>query len=170
MLTILKTMLSSEADNASIYTRPLTRSDIEFLTLKIVPYALTGRLKQQTVDHADAAQSVISVMSEMAIFVLNDLVSLITGTDQGSITQEYTDDFPVLFKIALAHQVLLATFPGKTLDQILQHLVDIAIIQARNIAADTRRPYRDTCDPLSEQEYAALDLSYVGYPSTHAFA
>jgi hypothetical protein len=36
-----------------------------------------------------------------------------------------------LFRIAVAHQTMLATFPGLSLDQILAHVVTLAVAKAR---------------------------------------
>lgn len=36
-----------------------------------------------------------------------------------------------LFRMATAHQVMIATFPGRSLDQILEHIVTMAVSKAR---------------------------------------
>ncbi|NKM11476.1 hypothetical protein GFL85_10575 [Rhizobium laguerreae] len=99
-----------------------------------------GPAKIANIVDAYAAQAVATgldpIAKDIAGHVINrcgPLIDSIAAIGSG-VPREKVAAFGSLFRIATAHQVMIATFPDRTLEEILQHITNLAVSKARETA------------------------------------
>ncbi|MGO8468339.1 hypothetical protein AB9F45_27650 [Rhizobium leguminosarum] len=114
--------------------RPLTEAEIDSVIDEFGPAEIAD------IVDAYAAQAVATGLDPIAEDVTDSVfqrcgpvVDAIAAIGAG-VPREKIAASGSLFRMATAHQVMIATFPGRSLEEILAHVVNLAVSKARETA------------------------------------
>ncbi|MGZ2381773.1 hypothetical protein [Rhizobium brockwellii] len=114
--------------------RALTEAEIERVIDKFGPAEIANIID------AYAAQAVATGLDPIAEDIVGQvfercgpIIDAIAALGSG-VPREKMEASGSLFRIATAHQVMIATFPDRTLEEILQHITNLAVSKARETA------------------------------------
>ncbi|RWY67875.1 hypothetical protein EHI46_26280 [Rhizobium leguminosarum] len=114
--------------------RPLTEAEIDSVIDEFGPAEIAD------IVDAYAAQAVATGLDPIAEDVTDSVfqrcgpvIDAIAAIGAG-VPREKIAVSGSLFRMATAHQVMIATFPGRSLEEILAHVVNLAVSKARETA------------------------------------